>query len=179
MIQGRHIHLRAVREQDLGALYEQLNDLSTRGEHFPIRLTPEPTFRAQFQENGFWSDAYGRLLICDARGRVVGSIWYFQPAPYYDGVEIGYHLFDVGSRGKGYTSEALAMLVDFLFGTRKIHRLQLTVTLGNEASRRVAMKAGFTSEGSARGAVFLHGENRDIEVFSLLRTDPRPSRSEG
>lgn len=173
MIRGEHVVLRTVRADDLDALYGFLVDLATRGEHFPIRLISEPALRKEFGETGFWSDAFGRLLICTPEGEIVGSIWYFQTAPYYDGLEIGYHLFDVASRGRGYTSEALSLFVRFLFATRKINRLQLTVTLGNEPSRRVATKAGFRSEGIARGAVFLHGENHDIEVFSLLRSDAR------
>lgn len=175
MIRGKLVHLRTVREADLDPLFALLSDLSTRGEHFPIRLPSEAAFRKEFHETGFWSDAFGRLLICAPEGEIVGSIWYFQTAPYYDGLEIGYHLFDVASRGKGYTSEALALLADFLFASRKIHRLQLTVTMGNEASRRVARKCGFTSEGTVRGALFLRGENHDLEMFSRLRTDPPPA----
>lgn len=173
MIRGRRIHLRTVRESDVGALFDSLSDLATRGEFFPMRLPSESAFKKEFRETGFWNDALGRLLICAPDGQVVGNIWYFQTAPYYDGLEIGYHLFDVESRGRGYTSEALALMVDFLFATKKINRLQLTVTPGNEASVRVARKCGFTSEGIARGALFLRGENRDIEVFSLLRDDVR------
>lgn len=174
MIRGKHVLLRTVRESDLDALFGFLSDLSTRGEHFPIRLLSESQFRKDFRESGFWSDSFGRLLICGPEDRILGSIWYFQTAPYYDGLEIGYHLFEVQSRGKGYMSESLALLVEFLFSTRKINRLQLTVMLGNEASRRVAQKCGFRSEGVVRGALFLRGENHDLEMFSLLRTDTRP-----
>lgn len=156
MIPGKHVLLRTVRESDLDPLFAFLSDLSTRGEHFPIRLPSEPQFRKEFRESGFWGDSFGRLLICGPEGHVLGSIWYFQTAPYYDGVEIGYHLFDVGSRGKGFVSEALALLAEFLFASRKIHRLQLTVMLGNEASRRVAQKCGFRSEGAGRGPASRH-----------------------
>lgn len=171
MIRGKHVLLRTVRETDLDALFGLLSDLSTRGEHFPLRLLSEPQFRKDYRDTGFWSDSFGRLLICDPDDRVVGSIWYFQTAPYYDGLEIGYHLFDVHSRGRGYMSEALALLVEHLFAARKINRLQLTVMLGNEGSRRVAQKCGFRSESIVRGALFLRGENHDLEMFSLLRAD--------
>jgi [ribosomal protein S5]-alanine N-acetyltransferase len=50
-----------------------------------------------------------------------------------------------------------------LFETRKIRRLQLTVVVGNLAFKRVAEKCGFTSEGIARKAVFLRGQNVDLE----------------
>jgi [ribosomal protein S5]-alanine N-acetyltransferase len=58
-----------------------------------------------------------------------------------------------------------------LFDTRKIRRLQLTVVVGNLASKRVAEKCGFTREGIARKAVFLRGQNVDLEWFSLLREE--------
>lgn len=171
MIRGEHIVLRTVRESDLDALFGFLSDLATRGEFFPIRLPSEAALRKEFRETGLWSDSYGRLLICAPEGEILGSIWYFQTAPYLDGLEIGYHLFDVRSRGKGHMSEALRLLVGFLFATRKINRLQLTVMLGNEASRRVAQKCGFQSEGIVRGALFLRGESHDLEMFSLLRAE--------
>ncbi len=52
-----------------------------------------------------------------------------------------------------------------------MRRLQLTVVVGNPASKRVAEKCGFTSEGIARKAVFLGGAHRDLEWFSLLREE--------
>ncbi|HEX8394276.1 MAG TPA: GNAT family protein [Longimicrobium sp.] len=175
MIQGANIHLRTVRESDLSELFTLLSDTSARGEHVPMRLLSEAAFVADFRQTGFWNDALGRLLICTPEGRMVGTIWYFQTAPYYDGVEIGYQLFDVESRGKGYTTEALMLFAEYLFGANKLNRLQLTVSVGNEASRRVAQKSGFTSEGLVRGAVFLHGRNVDIEMFSRLRSDAPPA----
>ena len=58
-----------------------------------------------------------------------------------------------------------------MFETRNMRRLQLTVVVGNLASKRVAEKCGFTSEGIARKAVFLRGHNVDLEWFSLLREE--------
>ena len=68
-------------------------------------------------------------------------------------------------------TEALSLLARYLFETRTIRRLQLSVVVGNLASKRVAEKCGFTSEGIARKAVFLRGEHRDLEWFSLLREE--------
>ncbi|MBV9772580.1 MAG: GNAT family N-acetyltransferase [Gemmatimonadetes bacterium] len=177
MIRGEHIVLRTVRESDLDALFDLLSDQSTRGEHFPLRLPSDAAFRKEYRETGFWGDSFGRLLVCDPEGRILGSIWYFQTAPYLDGLEIGYHLFDVASRGKGHMSEALKLLAGFLFATRKINRLQLGIMPENEASRRVAQNCGFRSEGIARGAIFLRGGNHDLEMFSLLRADAGRAKS--
>ncbi len=169
MIQGRNIHLRTVREEDLDSLYASFNDLSTRGEHYPLMLFSEATFRQEFRETGFLEEDKGRLLICDRDDRVLGGIWFFRTARYFDGYEIGYQMFDVASHGKGVMTEALRLLSTWLFDSKKINRLQLGIMIANKASKRVAEKGGFTYEGLARGAFFLKGENHDVEIWSLLR----------
>ena len=169
MIKGNTILLRTVRSTDLDALYGFLEDISTRGDFFPLGVPSESAFRKEFQETGFWTDAFGRLLICDHDGPIRGSIWYFKPAPYMDALEIGYQMFDVSSREKGYMSEALGLLARYLFDTRPVGRIQLTTLLGNAASQRVAEKNGFSREGVLRGAVYLRGESHDVQMFSLLR----------
>jgi RimJ/RimL family protein N-acetyltransferase len=71
-------------------------------------------------------------------------------------------------------TEAVQLLVDYLFATKKQHRIQLVIVPENAASRRIAEKCGFTLEGTLRGAFFNGGRNHDVVVYSLLRTDPRP-----
>lgn len=171
MIQGNRVVLRTVREQDLDVLYGLLSDVASRGEHFPVRLTSEAGFKKEFRETGFWTDHDSQVLICTPEGAIVGTLWFFKTAPYLDGLEIGGQIFDVRSHGKGYMSEALAMLVDFLFATTKVNRVQAAVVVGNAASRRLTEKCGFRSEGILRGAVYLRGENHDVEMFAILRSE--------
>ena len=175
MIRGKNITLRTVRETDLDALYTALSDLASRGAYFPLSLMSETAFKREFHAHGFWSNDAGRLLICDAEDRLLGSIWYFQAVPYYDGLEMGYHLFDVGRRNTGIMTEALLLCAHYLFAARKINRLQLAIMRPNTASKRVAEKCGFTFEGVARGAIFHRGANHDLEIYSLVRADLRSS----
>ena len=171
MIRGKNIMLRTVRETDLDTLYTALSDLASRGDYFPLNLFSEATFKREFHEHGFWTNDFGRLLICDLDERLLGSIWYFQAVRYYDGLEIGYHLFDVGRRNTGVMTEALSLLAHYLFAARKINRLQLAIMRPNIASKRVAEKCGFTFEGVARGALFHRGANHDLEIYALVRHD--------
>jgi len=122
--------LRTVRETDLDILYTALSDLASRGDYFPLHLFSEATFKREFHEHGFWTNDFGRLLICDLDERLLGSIWYFQAVRYYDGLEIGYHLFDVGRRNTGVMTEALSLLTHYLFAARKINRLQIAAIFG-------------------------------------------------
>jgi RimJ/RimL family protein N-acetyltransferase len=174
VIRGKTISLRTVREKDLDALYAAFCDVELRFPYMPARILSEPGFRREFQETGFWTEQRGQMMIVDAEDRLLGGIWYFPVAPYIDGLEIGYMVFDRERRGQGIMTEALRLLASYLFGQRKLHRLQLTVMIPNEASRRVARKAGFQLEGIARGAVFHLGRSHDIEVYSLLRGELEP-----
>lgn len=172
MLKGNKINLRVVRRQDLDSLFLLLSDVENRGDFFPIRLTSEPQFRERFEKTGFWQEDEGRLLIVDkSDDTILGIIKYEKTINYFDALELGYILFNQSRRNQGLMTEAVSMLVRFLFETRKVHRLHLTVDVGNLASRRVAEKCGFRSEGIARQAIFHRGKNIDTEWFSLLRDE--------
>ncbi|MFC7614839.1 GNAT family N-acetyltransferase [Actinokineospora soli] len=58
-----------------------------------------------------------------------------------------------------------------MFDDLKLHRLYLDHSTANTASCRVATKAGFTPEGTLRGAG-LHADGwHDMHLHSRLRTD--------
>jgi len=176
MLEGRRIGLRPVRQDDLDRLYEAHINIRSRGSYYPLGVVSESAFRREFTEHGLWQKTEGTLLMMTPAGDIVGHIEFFRPVPYWDAFEIAYQLYDERHAGRGYVTEALQLLVDYLFATKKEHRLQLVIVPGNAASRRIAEKCGFQLEGTARGAFFNDGRNQDVLVYSLVRTDPRPWR---
>lgn len=74
-------------------------------------------------------------------------------------------------RGHGYTTEALLRLARWAFTELGIDRLEWRAEVGNAGSRKVAEKAGFTLEGTLRGALFNKGTRRDGWVGALLPSD--------
>jgi [ribosomal protein S5]-alanine N-acetyltransferase len=176
VLQGSRITLRTVRETDLPALYDAHTDLASRGAHFPLGMVSEATFRTRFAESGMWQREEGTLLIVEPGGAVAGHVEFFRPVSYWDAWELSYQLYDAAHAGKGYTTEAVQLLVDYLFATKKPDRVHLVIVPENMASKRIAEKCGFTFEGVARGAFFNDGRNQDVELWSLLRDDPRPWR---
>jgi ribosomal-protein-alanine N-acetyltransferase len=168
------IELRPVRESDLDAMYAAHVNIADRGEYFPLGVQSEPAFRRAFAENGFWEREEGTMLIVTPEGEMAGHIEFFKPVAYWDAFELSYQLYGERFAGRGYTTEAVQLLVDHLFATKKQHRIHLVIVPENTASRRVAEKCGFVLEGTVRGAFFNHGRNHDVLLYSLLRTDPRP-----
>ena len=179
MLTGRNVVLRPMREADLDLAYAAHVDIANRGAFFPLGVMSEPVFRRQFAETGFWQREEGTLLIVGADGETAGHIEFFKPVSYWDAFELSYQLYDAHVAGRGYASEAVQLLVDYLFATKKQHRIHLVIVPENAASRRVAEKCGFVLEGTVRGAFFNGGRNHDVLLYSLLRTDPRPWHETG
>jgi RimJ/RimL family protein N-acetyltransferase len=174
MLHGRLIQLRLVREADLDAMYEAHTNIADRGPHFPLGVLSEPAFRREFAEHGFWKPDEGTLLIFTVdTDELAGHIEFFRAVSYWDAFELSYQLYGDRFSGRGYATEAVQLLVDYLFAAKQRHRIHLVIVPENAASRRIAEKCGFVLEGTVRGAFFNDGHNHDVLLYSLVRTDPR------
>ena len=176
MLNGKNIKLRLIKSTDLPLIFEKWHDVEVRGPHYPLAIVPETLFQQAFAKDGFWSEGSKRLVIVDGQDNILGQI-HAMSAGYTDCIEISYILFDLSKRGKGYTTEAVLLLVDYLFNNKRLNRIQMSIPEGNIASMRVAEKSGFTHEGVARGAFLLNGEDVDLHNFSLLRKEWKSSLS--
>jgi RimJ/RimL family protein N-acetyltransferase len=171
MLKGDTITLRPVLESDLDLLYRHHLDLANRGDYYPHGIVSQTTFKKRFHDTGNWEREEGTLLIVGDGGEPVGYIEFFRTVNYLDEYEIGYLIFQPEHRGKGATTEALNLMVRYLFETKRMNRIRLIIHPDNAPSRRVAEKCGFTHEGTARGAWFSKGKHHDVEVYAILRDD--------
>jgi len=175
MLQGRLVQLRPVRERDLDAMYDAHVRIADRGPHFPLGVLSEPAFRREFAEHGFWQRDEGTLLIVPSEDdEIAGHIEFFKPVSYWDAFELSYQLYGDRFAGRGYATEAVQLLVDYLFASKQRYRIHLVIAPENAASRHIAEKCGFALDGTLRGAFFHNGRNEDVLIYSLLRPDPRP-----
>jgi ribosomal-protein-alanine N-acetyltransferase len=71
-------------------------------------------------------------------------------------LEIGYAL-TLSERGKGYGTEAVQFLVDHIFLSKEVARIQACTDTRNVFSQRVLAKAGFRREGAMRNRFFMRG----------------------
>ena len=177
MLQGQKISLRPIREADLDAVYDAHVNISNRGDYFPLGVQSESAFKRNFSETGLLQREEGYLLIITPEGEIAGHMEFFMPVAYWDAYELSYQLYDNKFAGRGYTTEAVQLVVDWLFGAKKRHRIHLCIVPENAPSVRVAQKCGFVLEGTVRGAFFNAGRNQDLLLYSLLRDDPRPWHS--
>ena len=171
MLKGKSITLRPVRENDLDQLYSFHVDIDNRGDFFPRGLLGQPAFRQQFQDNGLWAKDEGMLVIVSPEGGLLGHIEFYKTVNYLDEYELSYQVYAPDQRGKGVATEAVQLLVHYLFETKRVNRIRLVIHPDNAASRRLAEKCGFQHEGRARGAWYHRGKHHDVEIYALLHDD--------
>jgi RimJ/RimL family protein N-acetyltransferase len=171
MLKGQLITLRPVLESDLDQLYACHVDIDSRGDYFPRGTMSQPAFRRQFQETGFWGKDDGMLVIFSPQDEILGHIEFFKTVNYLDEYELSYQVYRPEHRGQGVATEAVRLLVRYLFETTRINRIRLVIHPDNIASRRLAEKCGFRHEGTARGAWYHRGAHRDVEIYALVHAD--------
>jgi ribosomal-protein-alanine N-acetyltransferase len=62
-------------------------------------------------------------------------------------------------------------MVDYLFLSKDIPRIQALSDVRNKASQRILERAGFKMEGTIRKCYFVRGELRDSYQYSILREE--------
>jgi [ribosomal protein S5]-alanine N-acetyltransferase len=171
MLKGSIITLRLVRDTDLDQLYAFHLDIDNRGDFFPRGILSQPLFHKRFQESGFWDKEDGMLVIVSVNGEMLGHIEFFKTVNYLDEYELSYQVYAAEKRGKGVASEAVKLLICYLFENQRVNRIRLVIHPDNVASRRLAEKCGFRHEGTARGAWYHKGLHRDVEIYAVLHED--------
>jgi len=85
--------------------------------------------------------------------------------------ELGY-VIAPHARGRGVATEALRQLTAWAFETLDPMRLELLISVENDASKRVATKAGYAYEGTLRNLHVKQDLWEDGEIWSRVPTDP-------
>ncbi|MBP7263837.1 MAG: GNAT family N-acetyltransferase [Spirochaetia bacterium] len=115
--------------------------------------------------------ALAALIVAKGTGELLGdlSLSAIVRGPFQS-CYLGYKL---GRRhtGRGYMTEALAAFVRVAFGSLKLHRIEANIMPANEASARVAVRAGFTREGASARYLKINGRWEDHDHYAILNGD--------
>lgn len=103
-------------------------------------------------------------------GEVVGAAGLRAPGARTNAAEIGYWV-GTASQGNGYASEAARSLAAWAFERGVVTRAEIRCAVGNVASAKVALNAGFRFEGILRGDAVTPDGPADDAVFGRIATD--------
>ena len=172
MLEGKKINLRLAEKEDVLLLALWLSDVNFAGEyqHFPDQISKEQ-LEKRIVERKLYQTEWVDLIIEKKDGTKIGWAAHYVSAPNFGWIEIGYAIIP-SERNKGYGTETIQILADYLFLTREIVRVQAVIDAANLASGKALKKAGFEREGTLRKALWnAEGNWADADVYSILREE--------
>lgn len=122
----------------------------------------------------FTFEVHRLAIVAAETGAVLGSVnWHavgYGRTAACTAWNIGIGLLPA-ARGKGAGVTALRLLIEHLFATTEVDRIEASADVGNVRSQKALRKAGMRREGVLRGAQRRGGERRDMVGFAILRSD--------
>jgi len=175
LLEGRNVNLRIMEKEDLPLFAEWINEPEVFGEYNPIHQMSKAELEKMLDNPGDFQP----FIIEKKDSSKIGFIAHFNVIHTGTGtkqLEVGYSLVPK-ERGKGYGTEALQIMLDYLFLSKNVARIQVQTDVRNAASQNIIEKVGFKKEGILRKNFFMRGELRDCYIYSILREEWKEPRT--
>lgn len=167
---GKKIILRALEPEDLDFLFAMEND----AELWEVSHTQTPFSKHVLKQYlaqahlDIYQAKQLRLMIVEINSqKSVGMIDLFDFNPQHKRAGIGIVLHREAT-GKGYASEALALLIAYGFDTLKLHQLYASMTPDNQASIRLFEKFSFAKVGVKKDWIVTKSGFKDELFYQLI-----------
>jgi len=180
MLRGAKVALRAREEADVAVLHAELyDDVRTRSRGSmrawrPITASsPDSPYRVASPDDEFLPFSVVELASGELAGEA--SLW---------GLDSHNRVAHLGMslrpsfRGRGLGTDVVAVLCEYGFTARGMHRLQIDTLADNAPMIRAATRNGFVLDGALREAVWIYGTFVDEVLYGLLAADWHPPIAE-
>jgi ribosomal-protein-alanine N-acetyltransferase len=163
LLEGKTVNLRIMEREDLSVLQDWDNNPEFMGKYEELRQETKTELEKTYDnlKDAQW------FFVQKKDGTKTGYVAHFLAAGE---TELGYFIVP-SERGKGYVSEAIEIMVDYLFLSRDLVRVQAKADTENVASWKALEKAGFKREGVLRKTFYCRGKWRDDCIYSILREE--------
>jgi diamine N-acetyltransferase len=170
-LESENLRLRALEPEDLELLYKWENDSSL----WISGNTRTPYSKFQLKEyisqakNDIYTDGTLRLMMWDKTTRdTVGNIDLFDFDMHHSRVALGLFVAEE-FQGKGYASQSLKLVEDYVFNFLKINQLYVQIAENNLASRKL-FENDYELNGYLRDWLKTPGGFENILTFQKFRS---------
>lgn len=169
---GEKVRLRAYRKEDMEKVVVLINDpevkkLLTPGIPFPYTLEDEFKWYESVTANT--DGVYNFAIETLADSRYIGGCG-LNHVDWKNGTAvIGIFIGDKDYWGKGYGTDAIRVLIDFIFNQMNIRKIKLNVFSFNKRAIKSYEKCGFVIEGILKDEIYRDGTYHDEYVMALFR----------
>lgn len=174
MYNGKLVKLRAYREEDIERAVEFTNDeevkkLLDSNTPFPMtKWQEEEWVRTRKANSGFIYD----FAIEDLEtGKYIGGCSINECNIKSRNCTIGIMIGDKDYWSKGYGSDALSVLIKFIFEEVNIYKIKLNVFSFNKRAISCYKKLGFKEEGLLKDELYRNGKYCDVILMALFKED--------
>lgn len=174
MLEGKNVRLRPIWKKDIKYFLQWFNDMAVArylgSNHIMMESAEE-----KWIEN--LASATDRIvLMIEARTaknkcKPIGTCGFHNIKQHDQRAEFGIAIGDKKSWGKGYGTEAAALMIEYGFNNRNFNCIASFAFTSNAGSIRLHEKLGFHVDGRQRAKAFINGQFCDDIAFSLLRSE--------
>ncbi|MDA8443400.1 MAG: GNAT family protein [Peptococcaceae bacterium] len=173
MYQGNLVKLRAYRRGDIPLAWEYINDpevkrLLSPGIPFPLTLGEEEKW---FENISAYNDTYNFAIETLQGGKYIGGCGINNVDWKNSVATVGIFIGDKGFWGKGLGTDAMQILLKFIFEQMNLNKVKLLVYSFNPRAIKCYEKCGFQREGILRREIFRDGQYHDQFVMGILREE--------
>ena len=168
---GRHGRIERLAEHHSAALWQAVtgqDQIWTYMGYGPF--TDQAEFATWIASRVALADPYSYAII-DAAGRAVGIATLMEIRPAMRVIEVGNIVYSPLLQRSRLGTEAQYLLARYAFEALGYRRYEWKCNALNAASRRAALRYGFTYEGTFRQHWVSKGRNRDTAWFSMLDSE--------
>lgn len=131
-------------------------------------FTDRAEFDAYLIARSVAEDSLTFAILDNASGNAVGHAALMRMEPVHRSIEVGNILYTPALQRTREATEAMYLMARHVFEELGYRRYEWKCDALNEASRRAALRLGFTFEGVFRQHMIVKGRNRDTAWFSML-----------
>ncbi|MFT4416151.1 GNAT family N-acetyltransferase [Fredinandcohnia humi] len=171
VLQGERVYLRRIEQDDVDYFLRAVSNPEIR------RLTGTTTFFTRrkiesFIENIAKDSSRIDLLIADQENDlVIGDLAIVDIDHQQRNGSFRIAITDDNYLSKGYGSDALKLIIDYMFNTLNLRRIGINVYAYNARAIRAYEKLGFVQEGVLREELYYDGKYYDNILMGLLRNE--------
>jgi len=173
-LEGPRLRLRAPQPPDVKTLFDWYNDPETVAPFDRFSIDSFEEFESGLAGAPDDPRSLAPRFVVERKEEpvaIVGFVGHYQAHPVLELTDVWYVLGDTGARGKGYGTEAVGLLVDYLFHDRALNRVGATCDVENLPSWKLLERLGFRREGTLRSALFHHSRWHDVAVYGVTRPE--------
>ena len=170
LLRGKNIHLRALEPSDVEPMYRWENDPAVWGVSGTVAPFSREILRAfiEQQQYDIWRTHQLRLVIArNDDATAVGAVDLFDFDPLNRRAGVGVLVAD-GERGRGYASEALALLVEYARDVLMLSQLYCDIDTDNVTCRALFSGCEFEECGVRRRWRLASDGWRDVVMMQRL-----------